>query len=52
MVARFDDGETLRTEVCTKYTRPGVEAMLAEVGINAVDWYSDPAGRFGLLLAN
>ena len=52
VVARFEKGETLRTEVCTKYTRRGVEAMLAEVGITAVEWYSDASERFGLLLAH
>jgi L-histidine N-alpha-methyltransferase len=51
VTARFAGGESLRTEVCTKYTRSGVEALLAEVGITAVQWYSDASDRFGLLLA-
>ena len=47
----FDRDELLRTEVCTKYTRESLEAMLHSVGIQAVAWYTDPADRFGLLLA-
>lgn len=47
----FDKDELLRTEVCTKYTRESLEAMLQSVGIQAVAWYTDPADRFGLVLA-
>lgn len=47
----FAAGELMRTEVCTKYTRPMVEAMLADAGIEPVAWYTDGASRFGLLLA-
>ena len=47
---RFGADELLRTEVCTKYTREMLDAMLAESGIEPVSWYTDVAGRFGLLL--
>ncbi len=51
LTVRFAEGELTRTEVCTKYTREHVQAMLMDVGIRVVDWYTDPAQRFGLLLA-
>ncbi|HEX6539320.1 MAG TPA: L-histidine N(alpha)-methyltransferase [Candidatus Dormibacteraeota bacterium] len=49
--ARFAAGETLRTEVCTKYTRESLEAMLGDVGIETLAWYTDSAARFALVLA-
>ena len=48
---QFDTGELTRTEICAKYTRAGVEALLAEAEMRPIEWYADPAGRFGLLLA-
>ena len=51
LTVRFDRGETLRTEVCAKYTRDSLEAMLRGEGIEPVAWYADRAERFGLLLA-
>ena len=48
---RFDAGETLRTEVCVKYTRESLEALLRAEGIEPEAWFTDGAGRFGLLLA-
>jgi len=51
MTVDFAAGELVRTEVCTKYTRQILEAMLDEVGITPVAWYTDSAERFGLLLA-
>lgn len=51
MIVHFDEGELMRTEICTKYTPEYVEQMLAEVGMKAIHWYADPSRRFGLLLA-
>lgn len=50
--ATLAEGELIRTEICTKYTRAQVETTLADVGMSAVAWYTDPADRFGLLLAH
>lgn len=50
---RFDAGERIRTEISTKYTREGAEAMLAEAGLKLVRWddegpvAGDPAWRDG-----
>ena len=52
LTACFSAGETLRTEVCTKYTRATLEAMLSEAGIETLAWYTDPAERFALVLAH
>lgn len=49
--ARFEWGETLRTEVCVKYTRESLEGLLQEEGIEPVAWFTDSGERFGLLLA-
>lgn len=49
----FDSGERIRTEISTKYTREGAEAMLAEAGLQLVRWdhegpvAGDPAWRDG-----
>ena len=51
LTARFERGETLRTEVCVKYTRESLEGLLREEGIDPVAWFTDSAQRFGLLLA-
>ena len=51
LTARFDCGETLRTEVCVKYTRETLEGVLRAEGIEPVAWYTDRAERFALLLA-
>lgn len=52
LTARFAAGETLRTEVCTKYTRATLEAMLGEAGIETLACYTDEAERFALVLAH
>lgn len=51
LTARFKRGETLRTEVCVKYTRESLETLVRAEGIEPVDWFTDSAERFGLLLA-
>jgi len=47
----FDAGETLRTEISTKFTRDGVEAELAATGLGISAWWTDKAGDFALCLA-
>lgn len=46
----FEAGETILTEVCTKYTREDTVAMLEAAGLALREWYTDPAGRFALAL--
>jgi dimethylhistidine N-methyltransferase/ergothioneine biosynthesis protein EgtC len=47
----FAAGETLRTETSAKFRRAGLAAELAAAGLAVTEWWTDPAGRFALLLA-
>jgi L-histidine N-alpha-methyltransferase len=47
----FADGEELLTEISAKFRREGVEAELAAAGFSLEQWWTDPAGDFGLSLA-
>ena len=48
---RFDRGEEVRTEISTKFVRPGLEEILREAGLELTDWFSDEDGKFALALA-
>jgi len=47
----FRRGELTRTEISSKFRRGGVEAELADVGLELVEWYTDAAGDFGVSLS-
>ena len=47
----FAKGDAIWTESSYKFTRPGVEAMLAEAGLDLVEWLTDPGRRFALVAA-
>jgi L-histidine Nalpha-methyltransferase len=47
----FEDGETLGTEISTKFRRGGVERELADAGLRLYAWWTDEAGDFALCLA-
>jgi L-histidine N-alpha-methyltransferase len=47
----FAEGETLRTEISTKFTREGVEEELAAAGLRLAAWWTDEGGDFALCLA-
>jgi L-histidine N-alpha-methyltransferase len=47
----FAGGEELHTEISAKFRRSGVSAELAAAGFEAVRWWTDPKGRFGVTLA-
>jgi L-histidine Nalpha-methyltransferase len=47
----FAQHERMRTEICTKYVRSSVDQLLAEAGLTVSAWYTDPAERYGLVLA-
>ena len=51
LTIRFRPGEAIWTESSYKFTRPGVEIMLAEAGLRLVRWHVDPANYFALVLA-
>jgi L-histidine N-alpha-methyltransferase len=47
----FAAGEEMLTEVSCKFRPDGVAAELAAAGLRRTDWWTDPAGDFGLSLA-
>ena len=51
LVVCFAAGEELRTEISAKFRRAGIEAELAAAGLRTRAFWTDPAGDFGLLLA-
>jgi L-histidine N-alpha-methyltransferase len=51
MEVEFADGEEMRTEISAKFTRDQLEAAYREVGLEIVDWWTDPDGLFALSLA-
>ncbi|HEX2097130.1 MAG TPA: L-histidine N(alpha)-methyltransferase [Solirubrobacterales bacterium] len=51
LTVRFAAGETMRTEISAKFTRPMLEAIYREAGLTLVDWFADPAEDYALSLA-
>ena len=51
LTVEFAEGETLRTEISTKFTREGVAAELATARMEVRSWWTDEAGDFALCLA-
>jgi L-histidine N-alpha-methyltransferase len=47
----FAAGEEMRTEISAKFRRQGVERELVAAGLAMTRWWTDPAGDFGLSLA-
>ena len=47
----FAAGEEMLTEVSCKFRPEGVAAELAAAGLHRTNWWTDPAGDFGLSLA-
>jgi L-histidine N-alpha-methyltransferase len=51
LTVEFAEGETLRTEISTKFTREGAAAELATARMEIRSWWTDEAGDFALCLA-
>jgi L-histidine N-alpha-methyltransferase len=47
----FDADEEMRTEISTKFARPGLEGIYREAGLELAEWWTDPDGLFALSLA-
>ncbi len=45
------EGEEIRTEISSKFTREGIEAELHRAGLHLESWWTDGQDRFALLLA-
>lgn len=50
-VARFADGEEMRTEISAKFRRAGVVDELGAVSLEMARWWTDPAGDFAVSLS-
>jgi L-histidine N-alpha-methyltransferase len=44
----LDKGETIRTEICRKFSRATGEKMVDEAGLTINGWHSDPKGWFSI----
>ena len=51
LTIRFRPGEDIWTESSYKFTRGGVETMLARASLRLTRWYVDPANYFALAVA-
>ncbi len=51
LVVEFEPGEEMRTEISTKFARPGLEGIYAEAGLELAGWWTDREGLFALSLA-
>ena len=51
LAVEFEEGETLRTEISTKFRREGIEPELVTAGLNVDAWWADGPGDFALCLA-
>jgi len=47
----FAGGEQMRTEISAKFEPEGVRAELATAGFHLEEWWTDPAGDFGVSLS-
>jgi L-histidine Nalpha-methyltransferase len=48
---RFAPGEEMRTEICAKFRRERVDAELVAAGLQPLQWWTDSAADFGLILS-
>jgi L-histidine N-alpha-methyltransferase len=51
LTVHFAEGELMRTEISTKFTRPRLEESYAGTGLTMTDWFTDPAEDYALSLA-
>jgi L-histidine Nalpha-methyltransferase len=51
LLVPFGAGEEMRTEISTKFLRPGLEGIYAEAGLELTDWWTDRQGLYALSLA-
>jgi L-histidine N-alpha-methyltransferase len=51
MRAHFARNEEMRTEISTKFTRARLERTYADVGLELVEWWTDPDELYALSLA-
>jgi L-histidine Nalpha-methyltransferase len=52
LTVQFAAGEEMRTEISTKFTRPGLEAVYRQAGLRPDGWFTDAAEDYALSLAS
>lgn len=52
LTVRFAEGEEMRTEISTKFTREALEAVYREAGLRLDGWFTDAAEDYALSLAS
>ncbi len=45
----FEEGETVHTEICRKFTKKGAINMFSEAGLVVEQWFTDVKGCFSLV---
>lgn len=51
MTIELAGGEEIRTEISCKFTRPRLQRIYAQSGLEMTGWFTDPSGDFALSLA-
>ncbi len=51
LTAAFGQGETMRTEISTKFRRSGIEAELGDADLALGRWWTDPDGDYAVSLS-
>lgn len=46
---KFDEGETIHTEICRKFCKESAIKMFSEAGLAVEQWFTDPKGWFSLV---
>jgi L-histidine N-alpha-methyltransferase len=46
---KFDEGETIYTEICRKFSKESTIKMFSEAGLAVEQWFTDPKGWFSLV---
>jgi L-histidine N-alpha-methyltransferase len=49
MAVTLREGETVRTEVCRKFSKQRIERVFSESGFSIEKWFTDPKGWFSLV---
>ena len=52
LTVRFAQGEEMRTEISSKFTRERLEEVYREAGLRPDGWFTDAAGDYALSLAS
>jgi L-histidine N-alpha-methyltransferase len=45
------NGEEILTEICCKFNEPGLREIYADVGLDLIEWHTDPESRFAVTVA-